>query len=125
MKKQSQFNVPIANITASSNKIGHGPELANDAIYNDANNSWIPEIKPDRDNPQWLLLDFGEVLKVGALEVAVIDENGPKTYEIMVSVDGKCYSTVYTKTVASSRTLFAQWKSSGVTPRSKRNSLNS
>jgi len=111
MNRQSKFNVPIVNITASSNKKGHGPEFTIDEIYKDAENNWIPEIRPNRDNPQWLLLDFGNVVKVGALEVSVIDESGPKTYEVQVSVDGEYYRTVYAKTIASSRTLFAQWKS--------------
>ncbi len=102
-------DVSIAEITASSSKDGHGPELVDDGIYYDDENNWIPASKPTADNPQWLLLDFGEVTEVGFVEAGVTDGKGPKSYEIQVSEDGKSFKTVFSNTPETSRAIVAEF----------------
>lgn len=110
MEKNARYNIPAVEVTASSYRKGYEPQLVNDNIYDEVDNGWIPENRPSMDCPEWLRMDFGKVVKVGALEIVVAKGCGPKTYEVQISEDGDHYCIVYAKTVSSSRTLFAQWK---------------
>ncbi|MFC5404874.1 discoidin domain-containing protein [Cohnella soli] len=105
----TDVRITATAITASSSKPGHEPEKVQNSIYNVDADSWEPAAKPTAGSPQWIMLDFGRSVRVGALEAAVTSSEGPKSYEIQTSDDGSHFRTVASKSVQSSRTLFSAW----------------
>ncbi|WP_162309255.1 discoidin domain-containing protein [Cohnella abietis] len=108
-KGAPDVRITATAITASSSKTGHEPGMVQDGIFNDNANSWAPAARPTAAAPQWIMLDFGHSVRVGALEASVTSSEGPKSYAIQTSDDGTHFSTVVSKSVQSSRTLFSGW----------------
>ena len=79
---------PVA--TASSALPGHEPQKALAAAKT---SSWQSEAT---DEPQWLLIDFQQEREYGGLVVHWGKRLGAKRFDVLVSVDGHEWNTVYT-----------------------------
>lgn len=97
-------------ITASSIASGATLDGLQDGNYDAGASVWSPSTTPTAGSPAWLRLDFGADVDLGALEVDDTSAGGVKSYTIEVSADGSTWTQVAAETLATPRSIIAEWE---------------